>query len=91
MRAMASGVPEALRWAVPSPSLQQRTRRAAWIRRRVASGSGSAAAFVRRHAAEPAVLALCARRHEAQPGEDDDGRFRVYLDPVGHPFCLCWD
>jgi catechol-2,3-dioxygenase len=41
--------------------------------------------------AEPAVLALGARRHEVQPGEDDDGRFRVYLDPVGHPFCLCWD
>lgn len=41
--------------------------------------------------AEPAVLALGATKHEVQPGEDDDGRFRVYLDPVGHPFCLCWD
>jgi hypothetical protein len=41
--------------------------------------------------AEPAVLALGATKHEAQPGEDDDGQFRVYLDPVGHPFCLCWD
>lgn len=37
-------------------------------------------------AAEPSVLALGARRHEHQPS--DDGRFRVYLDPVGHPFCL---
>ncbi len=37
-------------------------------------------------AAEPAVLAAGARRHEHQPSED--GGFRVYLDPVGHPFCL---
>jgi predicted enzyme related to lactoylglutathione lyase len=36
-------------------------------------------------AAEPAVLALGAVRHEHQPGET----FRVYLDPAGHPFCLC--
>jgi hypothetical protein len=35
--------------------------------------------------AEPAVAALGATRHEHQPGE----RFRVYLDPAGHPFCLC--
>jgi hypothetical protein len=41
--------------------------------------------------AAPAVLALGATKHEVQPGEDDDGQFRVYLDPVGHPFCLCWD
>jgi catechol 2,3-dioxygenase-like lactoylglutathione lyase family enzyme len=41
--------------------------------------------------AEPAVLALGARRHDVQPGEDDGDSFRVYLDPVGHPFCLCWD
>ena len=20
-----------------------------------------------------------------------DGNWRVYLDPAGHPFCLCWD
>lgn len=38
-------------------------------------------------AVEPAVLDLGARRHEHQPSED--GSFRVYLDPVGHPFCLC--
>lgn len=37
-------------------------------------------------AAEPAVLALGARVHDHQPSED--GGFRVYLDPAGHPFCL---
>lgn len=36
-------------------------------------------------AAEAQVLALGARKHEHQPGT----RFRVYLDPAGHPFCLC--
>ena len=35
--------------------------------------------------AEPKVLALGARR---LPGGGDD--FRVYADPVGHPFCLVW-
>lgn len=35
--------------------------------------------------AEPAVLALGARKCEQQPGGDE---FQVYLDPVGHPFCL---
>jgi hypothetical protein len=39
--------------------------------------------------AEPEVLALGARRHESQPPEAAD--WRVYLDPAGHPFCLCWD
>jgi catechol 2,3-dioxygenase-like lactoylglutathione lyase family enzyme len=34
-----------------------------------------------------AVLALGGIEHEHQPGE----RFRVYLDPAGHPFCLCLD
>lgn len=34
---------------------------------------------------EPAVLALGATKHEHQPGTT----FRVYLDPAGHPFCLC--
>lgn len=38
---------------------------------------------------EPAVLAAGARRHEHQP--IPDGRFVVYLDPVGHPFCLCME
>jgi predicted enzyme related to lactoylglutathione lyase len=37
--------------------------------------------------AEPAVLALGATRHEQQPGTS----FRVFLDPAGHPFCLCVD
>jgi hypothetical protein len=38
-------------------------------------------------AAEPAVLELGATRHEHQPGKS----FRVFLDPAGHPFCLCVD
>ncbi len=41
--------------------------------------------------AEPAALAIGARKHEVQPGETDGDSFRVYLDPAGHPFCLCWD
>jgi len=36
--------------------------------------------------AEPAALALGATRFAEQPGDN----FRVYADPVGHPFCLCW-
>ena len=39
--------------------------------------------------AEPKVLALGAPRHEVQP--PDEEKWRVYLDPAGHPFCLCWD
>jgi catechol-2,3-dioxygenase len=43
-------------------------------------------------AAEARVLAIGATKHAVQPGEaEDDGNFRVYLDPAGHPFCLCWD
>jgi catechol 2,3-dioxygenase-like lactoylglutathione lyase family enzyme len=42
-------------------------------------------------AIEPRVLALGARKHEVQPGEASGDTFRVYLDPAGHPFCLCWD
>jgi predicted enzyme related to lactoylglutathione lyase len=38
-------------------------------------------------AAEPAVLAAGAAVAETQPSRD--GSFRVYLDPAGHPFCLC--
>jgi hypothetical protein len=34
--------------------------------------------------AEAQVLAIGARKHEHQPGEN----LRVYLDPAGHPFCL---
>jgi hypothetical protein len=36
-------------------------------------------------AAETAVIDLGATRHEHQPGTS----FRVFLDPAGHPFCLC--
>lgn len=36
--------------------------------------------------AEPAVIAAGARVHQHQPSKQ--GTFRVYLDPVGHPFCL---
>ena len=35
--------------------------------------------------AERAVVALGASKHDHQPGET----FRVFLDPAGHPFCLC--
>jgi predicted enzyme related to lactoylglutathione lyase len=38
-------------------------------------------------AAEVAVLALGATKHPHQPGTS----FRVFLDPAGHPFCLCLD
>jgi len=38
-------------------------------------------------AAETAVLALGATKHQHQPGSS----FRVFLDPAGHPFCLCLD
>jgi hypothetical protein len=37
--------------------------------------------------AEAEVVALGATRHEHQPGTS----FRVFLDPAGHPFCLCVD
>ena len=36
-------------------------------------------------AAEAAVVGLGATRHEHQPGTT----FRVFLDPAGHPLCLC--
>ncbi|NED94189.1 VOC family protein [Phytoactinopolyspora alkaliphila] len=38
-------------------------------------------------AAEAAVLELGATKHDHQPGTS----FRVFLDPAGHPFCLCVD
>jgi catechol-2,3-dioxygenase len=41
--------------------------------------------------AEKEVLALGARKHPVQPGDDAGEPWRVYLDPAGHPFCLCWD
>jgi predicted enzyme related to lactoylglutathione lyase len=36
-------------------------------------------------AAEAAVIELGATKPEHQPGTT----FRVFLDPAGHPFCLC--
>jgi Glyoxalase-like domain len=36
---------------------------------------------------EAAALELGATKHEHQPGTT----FRVFLDPAGHPFCLCLD
>ncbi|GAA3808715.1 VOC family protein [Sphaerisporangium flaviroseum] len=41
-----------------------------------------------RKKAEAEVLALGAVKHPHQPGEVDGG-FTVFLDPAGHPFCLC--
>jgi len=38
-------------------------------------------------AGEAAVLELGATKHDHQPGTS----FRVFLDPAGHPFCLCVD
>ncbi|HTT49962.1 MAG TPA: VOC family protein [Streptosporangiaceae bacterium] len=38
-------------------------------------------------AAEAAVLELGATKPDHQPGTS----FRVFLDPAGHPFCLCVD
>lgn len=38
-------------------------------------------------AAEPQVLALGATLADEQPSKD--GGFRVFVDPAGHPFCLC--
>lgn len=38
-------------------------------------------------AAEERVLALGARVLDKEDDEKKD--FRVYADPVGHPFCLC--
>ena len=40
-------------------------------------------------AAEAQVLAAGATKHQHQPGEAEG--WRVYVDPAGHPFCLCWD
>jgi hypothetical protein len=37
-------------------------------------------------AAEEQVLKLGATKLG-----NGDGNFRVYADPVGKPFCLCWD
>jgi predicted enzyme related to lactoylglutathione lyase len=39
--------------------------------------------------AERRVLELGATKAPVQPSEKDE--FRVFLDPAGHPFCLCVD
>lgn len=36
-------------------------------------------------AGEAAVLGIGARKHDVQPAPES---FRVFLDPIGHPFCL---
>ena len=41
--------------------------------------------------AEEQVLAIGATKTDLQPGVEADENWRVYLDPAGHPFCLCWD
>ncbi|MFC0526967.1 VOC family protein [Phytohabitans kaempferiae] len=38
--------------------------------------------------AEPKALALGARPLPLQ--EEEEVSFRIYADPAGHPFCLCW-
>ena len=38
---------------------------------------------------EREAIAAGATKHEVQPSET--GQFVVFLDPVGHPFCLCTD
>ena len=40
-------------------------------------------------AEEARVLGLNARLLQSAPAEAAEG-FRVYADPAGHPFCLCW-
>lgn len=44
-------------------------------------------------AAHDEIVALGARvlQEPEEPDEPDEpDRFRVYADPAGHPFCLCW-
>ena len=41
-------------------------------------------------AAHPEVIAAGARLLRAVDDADEHGGFRVYADPAGHPFCLCW-
>lgn len=41
------------------------------------------------NAAEAAALDLGAIKPEHQPDGADSTNFRVFLDPAGHPFCLC--
>jgi predicted enzyme related to lactoylglutathione lyase len=41
-------------------------------------------------AAHAEVMALGATVLEEAKGGPDPDDFRVYADPAGHPFCLCW-
>lgn len=41
-------------------------------------------------AAHNEVMALGARVLQEAAQSDEPDRFRVYADPAGHPFCLCW-
>ncbi len=44
--------------------------------------------------AEQQVLGLGATKHAVQPAAEtpeNGDHWRVYVDPAGHPFCLCWD
>ena len=41
-------------------------------------------------AAEQAALALGAKRLDGEGRNETGGGFRVFADPVGHPFCLVW-
>lgn len=36
------------------------------------------------------VMALGGRVLQEPEESDEPDRFRVYADPAGHPFCLCW-
>jgi catechol 2,3-dioxygenase-like lactoylglutathione lyase family enzyme len=53
-------------------------------------GGGIGLSFQRVEGYQPPTwLEAGATVHEHQPSEN--GGFRVYLDPAGHPFCLCRD
>lgn len=40
--------------------------------------------------AEAKALGLGAVLLKSANGGDEEHGFRVYADPAGHPFCLCW-
>jgi predicted enzyme related to lactoylglutathione lyase len=42
-------------------------------------------------AADAETLALGARLLNPATGLDAAHGYRVYADPAGHPFCLCWE
>ncbi|GAA3740654.1 VOC family protein [Leifsonia bigeumensis] len=43
------------------------------------------------HAAEEKALSLGAKLLRPTSELDAEEGFRVYADPSGHPFCLCWN